>query len=116
MIVKEYCRYVRSYSELEGLQLAHTLCYSARRTEQGIVLELAVEQSGSRTVCRVLYLSESFPKAMRLMKYLCENGVEPGQWLSVLEDLHQPFRPLTAPDAPKTISLAKKPERFVAFV
>ena len=39
MIVKESCRYVRSYSELEGLQRAHTLCYSARRAETGIVQE-----------------------------------------------------------------------------
>ena len=54
MIVKEFCQYVRSYSELEGLQHAHTLYYSARRTEMGIVLELAQEQSGSCTVSRVL--------------------------------------------------------------
>lgn len=47
MIVKESCRYVRSYSELEGLQQAHTLCYSARRTETGIVLELALEEGGA---------------------------------------------------------------------
>ena len=39
MIVKEFCQYVRSYSELEGLQHAHTLYYSARRIEMGIVLE-----------------------------------------------------------------------------
>lgn len=50
MIVKEFCQYVRSYSELEGLQHAHTLYYSARRIEMGIVLELAQEQSGSCTV------------------------------------------------------------------
>lgn len=37
---------LRSYSELEGLQRAHTLCYSARRTETGIVLELALEEGG----------------------------------------------------------------------
>lgn len=116
MIVKEYCRYVRSYSELEGLQLAHTLCYSAHRTDTGIVLELAQEQGQGRSVCRVLYLSESFPQAMRLMKYLCENGVGPGQWLNVLEDLHQPFRPLTALDTAQTVQIVRKPERFVAFV
>ena len=55
MIVKEFCQYVRSYSELEGLQHAHTLYYSARRIEMGIVLELAQEQSGSCTVSRVLW-------------------------------------------------------------
>ena len=54
MIVKESCRYVRSYSELEGLQRAHTLFYSARRTETGIVLELALEEGGVRSAHRVL--------------------------------------------------------------
>lgn len=54
MIVKESCRYVRSYSELEGLQRAHTLCYSARRTETGIVLELALEEGGVRSAHRAL--------------------------------------------------------------
>ena len=75
MIVKESCRYVRSYSELEGLQRAHTLFYSARRTETGIVLELALEEGGVRSAHRVLCPSENFPRAMRLMKYLYENGV-----------------------------------------
>ena len=86
MIVKESCRYVRSYSELEGLQRAHTLCYSARRTETGIVLELALEEGGVRSAHRVLCPSENFPRAMRLMKYLYENGVGAEQWLDVLRD------------------------------
>lgn len=63
MIVKESCRYVRSYSELEGLQRAHTLCYSARRTETGIVLELALEEGGVRSAYRALCPSENFPRA-----------------------------------------------------
>ena len=78
MIVKEFCQYVRSYSELEGLQHAHTLYYSARRIEMGIVLELAQEQSGSCTVSRVLCPAGNFPQAMRVMRYLCENGIGPG--------------------------------------
>ena len=92
MIVKESCRYVRSYSELEGLQRAHTLCYSARRTETGIVLELALEEGGVRSAHRVLCPSENFPRAMRLMKYLYENGVGAEQWLDVLSDYGQQVR------------------------
>lgn len=116
MIVKEYCRYVRSYSELEGLQRAHTLCYSARRTEEGIVLELALEQSGSRFVSRVLCPAGNFPQAMRLMRYLCENGVGPGQWLEMLRDLHQPFYELTPPDPAQMPQKVGATGRFVAFV
>ena len=31
---------------------------------------------------------------MQLLRYLCENGVGPEQWLDVLEDVHQPYQPL----------------------
>ena len=101
MIVKESCRYVRSYSELEGLQRAHTLCYSARRTETGIVLELA---------------PENFPRAMRLMKYLYENGVGAEQWLDVLSDNGQQFVKLPTLKTTQTAQIAEPGCRFVAFV
>ena len=84
MNTREYCCYTRPYSEIEGLQLAHTLLYSASAQPEGIVLELRVQQGGS------------FARVMRLMRYLCENGIGPGQWLDVLDDLHQPYRPLAA--------------------
>ena len=34
----------------------------------------------------------SFSRAMQLMRYLCENGVEPEQWLEVLQDAGQSYR------------------------
>ena len=77
MIVKEFCQYVRSYSELEGLQHAHTLYYSARRIEMGIVLELAQEQGGSCTVSRVLCPAGNFPQAMRVMRPVAGNSGRP---------------------------------------
>lgn len=55
MNTREYCCYTRPYSEIEGLQLAHTLLYSASAQPEGIVLELRVQQGGgnytSRWVC-----------------------------------------------------------------
>ena len=55
MNTREYCCYTRPYSEIEGLQLAHTLIYSASAQPEGIVLELRVQQGGgsytSRVVC-----------------------------------------------------------------
>ena len=116
MIVKEFCQYVRSYSELEGLQHAHTLYYSARRIEMGIVLELAQEQSGSCTVSRVLCPAGNFPQAMRVMRYLCENGIGPGQWLDVLGDYGQPFVKLPTLKTTQTAQIAELGRRFVAFV
>ena len=96
MNTREYCCYTRPYSEIEGLQLAHTLLYSASAQPEGIVLELRVQQGGGNYTSRVVCPDGSFARVMRLMRYLCENGIGPGQWLDVLDDLHQPYRPLAA--------------------
>ena len=54
------------------------------------------EQGGGNYTSRVVCPDGSFARVMRLMRYLCENGIGPGQWLDVLDDLHQPYRPLAA--------------------
>ena len=53
MNTREYCCYTRPYSEIEGLQLAHTLLYSASAQPEGIVLELRVQQGGGNYTSRV---------------------------------------------------------------
>lgn len=104
---KEYCCYTHPYSEIEGLQLAHTLVYSASAIASGVVLELRLEQGGQSYVSRVVCPAGSFRRAMPLMRYLCENGIGPGQWLDVLDGLHQPYRPLSvAADSPKFVPFA----------
>ena len=65
MMSKEYCRYIRTYSELEGLQHAHTLVYCGAAAAQGVVMEL--------------------------LRYLCENSVGLEQWLDVLDDAGQSY-------------------------
>ena len=98
MMSKEYCRYIRSYSELEGLQHAHTLVYCGAAAAQGVVMELRQEQDGR--VRRSTALARcSFARAMQLMRYLCENGVEPEQWLEVLADAGEACQPLQNPAA-----------------
>ena len=42
----ECCRYIRTYSELEGLQHACTLVYCAAATPQGVLAQLRREQGG----------------------------------------------------------------------
>ena len=98
MMSKEYCRYIRTYSELEGLQHAHAVIYCAASVPQGAVLELRSEQDG-RVKCRAALARCSFSRAMLLMRYLCENGVGPEQWLEVLADAGQVLEPLGAQDA-----------------
>ena len=112
MNAREYCCYTRPYSEIEGLQLAHSLTYSASTQPEGIVLELRVLQGSVSYASRVLCPDGCFARVMHLMRYLCENGIGPGQWLDVLDDLHQTYRPLAAgQDEPR----AEKPREFVPF-
>ena len=85
----ECCRYIRTYSELEGLQHACTLVYCAASTPQGVLAQLRREQGGKVRSSTVLAPADSFGRVMRLLRYLCENGVGPEQWLEVLEDVHQ---------------------------
>ena len=97
MLTREYCRYIRTYSELEGLQRAHTLLYCASATAQGVEAEVRCEQGGRVRRSAVL-LDCSFSRAMKLMRYLCENGVGLQQWLEVLCDAGQAVWPLNGPD------------------
>ena len=47
MTGKEYCRYIRTYSELEGLQRAHTVVYCAQTVPGGVLAQLRWEQAGT---------------------------------------------------------------------
>lgn len=93
MLTKEYCRYIRTYSELEGLQHAHSLIYCAWASAQGTFAELRFEQEG-RIRRSTALLDCGFARAMQLMRYLCENGVGQEQWLEVLNDAGVPYHHL----------------------
>ena len=75
----ECCRYIRTYSELEGLQHACTLVYCAASTPQGVLAQLRREQGGKVRSSTVLTPADSFGRVMQLLRYLCENGVEIGR-------------------------------------
>jgi len=49
----------------------------------------------------------SVEKNQRLLRYLCENGVGPEQWLEVLEDVHQPYQLLDT--SKNAINIAEEP-------
>ena len=107
MMNNEYCRYIHTYSELEGLQHAHSLVYCGALSTQGVVMELRHEQDG-RVRCSAVRLPEgSFARAMQLLRYLCENGVGPEQWLEVLEDVHQPYQLLDT--SKNAMNMAEEP-------
>ena len=71
----ECCRYIRTYSELEGLQHACTLVYCAASTPQGVLAQLRREQGGKVRSSTVLAPADSFGRVMRLLRYLCENSI-----------------------------------------
>ena len=84
MTGKEYCRYIRTYSELEGLQRAHTVVYCAQTVPGGVLAQLRWEQAGRVQCSTVLAPQGSFARMMQLLRYLCENSIGPEQWLEVL--------------------------------
>ena len=81
MTGKEYCRYIRTYSELEGLQRAHTVVYCAQTVPGGVLAQLRWEQAGRVQCSTVLAPQGSFARMMQLLRYLCENSIGPEQWL-----------------------------------
>ena len=70
MTGKEYCRYIRTYSELKGLQHARTVLYCASTLPQGVLVELRREQDGRVSRSRVLTPADSFAQVMPLLRYL----------------------------------------------
>ena len=65
------------------------------------------EQGGKVRSSTVLAPADSFGRVMRLLRYLCENGVGPEQWLEVLEDVHQPYQLLDT--SKNAINIAEEP-------
>ena len=116
MGLREYGRYVQSYSELEGLQQAHTVGYSASRSQGGVLLEVWCRQEGRLTRRQAFWPGGEFRRAMLVMRYLCENGVGLEQWLEVLDDLGVPHQPVDAAGIPaKTRESTESSARFVSF-
>ena len=92
MTGKEYCRYIRTNSELEGLKRAHPDVYCAQTVSGGVLAQLRWEPAGRVQCSTVMAPQGSFARLMQIMRYLCEISIGPEQLLEVLEDVHQPFR------------------------
>ena len=88
---QEIFRFERGYSELEGLQQAHRMIYCARRTPEGIVLELAVQQAGKTERCALLGRNLEEKRAGDLLLHFREHVVETFQCLAVLEELRRAY-------------------------
>ncbi len=103
MTGKEYCRYIRTYSELEGLQRAHTVVYCAQTVPGGVLAQLRWEQAG-----RVQWQYGAGPAGQfcpddAAFALSVREQHRPEQWLEVLEDVHQPYRLLPEAQQPADI-------------
>lgn len=74
---------------------------------RGVLAQLRREQGGRVRSSTILAPADSFGRIMRLLRYLCENGVGPEQWLEVLEDVHQPYQLLDT--SKNAMNMAEEP-------
>lgn len=74
---------------------------------QGCWHSCAGSRAAGCAASTVLAPADSFGRIMRLLRYLCENGVGPEQWLEVLEDVHQPYQLLDT--SKNAMNMAEEP-------
>ena len=77
---------IRQYSAIDGLQQAYTLVYAMEvEGTQGCRLTLCRVGSRQRMVSQHIAAEPEF--CYRLLRYLCENGVQPELWQDAVTDL-----------------------------
>ena len=77
---------VRQFSAIAGLQQAYTLVYSLDPDgENGCRLTLC--RTGNRQYMQSCYIAAAPEFCYRILRYLCENGVQPEIWQDVVEEL-----------------------------
>lgn len=77
---------IRQYSAIDGLQKAYTLVYSMdAEGEAGCRLTLC--RTGNHQWIDSSYVAANPDVCYRILRYLCENGVQPEIWQDVLAEL-----------------------------
>ena len=77
---------IRQFSAIEGLQQAYTLVYSLDADgDSGCWLTLC--RTGTRKWMDSCYVAAAPEFCYRVLRYLCENGVQPEIWQDVVEEL-----------------------------
>ena len=77
---------IRQFSAIDGLQNAYTLVYSLD-TDGGNRCRLTLCRTGSRQKMDSRDIAASPELCYRILRYLCENGVQPEIWQDVVEEL-----------------------------
>lgn len=77
---------IRQFSAIDGLQKAYTLVYSMDPDgENGCRLTLC--RTGNRQCMQSQRIAAAPELGYRILRYLCENGVQPEIWQDVVEEL-----------------------------
>ena len=77
---------IRQYSAIDGLQQEYTLVYAMEvEGTQGCRLSLCRIGSRQQIVSQHVAAAPEF--CYRLLRYLCENGVQPELWQDAVTDL-----------------------------
>lgn len=77
---------IRQFSAIDGLQKAYTLVYSLDPDgENGCRLTLC--RTGVRQRMDSQYIAAAPEFCYRILRYLCENGVQPEIWQDVVAEL-----------------------------
>ena len=83
---RTYSPMIRQFSAIDGLQKAYTLVYSMDADdESGCRLTLC--RTGDRQCMESRYIAAAPECGYRILRYLCENGVQPDIWQDVVEEL-----------------------------
>ena len=77
---------IRQYSAIDGLQKAYTLVYSMD-AEGPLGCRLTLCRTGSRQRMDSQYVAAEPEVCYRILRYLCENGVQPEIWQDVVAEL-----------------------------
>lgn len=82
---RTYTPLVRQFSAIKGYQNAYTLVYSLdAAAENGCLLKL--DRKGEQERSEDLFVPLCPEEGYRLLRYLCENVVQPELWRDVIAD------------------------------
>jgi len=77
---------IRQYSAIDGLQKAYTLVYSMDADDNNSCC-LTLCRTGNGPCVESRHVNAAPELGYRILRYLCENGVQPEIWQDVVEEL-----------------------------
>lgn len=77
----------RNFSLIPGLQSAYTLIYALDADPCGGACRLSLMRTGEIPTADSVSLALEAGRGYELLRYLCENAVQPENWRDVIQDI-----------------------------